>query len=160
MAPFLFNDIAECQESCGHFCEDVGNVDFGLCDFPLGIAIVNGECTSVSGCDWVVDEVDYSSAFFDSFEDCENSCFNSVGEGRLQEIKLYPVPFEDVLQMAFDRPVDAKWKLVDLSGRTVRSGVLNHSFFHEFHLGDLSRGSYILEIEAEHQRFVRRVIKE
>lgn len=52
-------------------CTDLGNVSFGLCDMVLGVALVNGSCTTVSGCGYVVNEVDYSSAFFDSFDDCE-----------------------------------------------------------------------------------------
>ena len=44
--------------------QDVAGIDFGECDFVLGIAQVNGVCTTISGCDWVVNGVDYSPAFF------------------------------------------------------------------------------------------------
>ena len=46
------------------FCQDLAGVDFGECDFVLGIAQINGVCTTISGCDWVVNGVDYSPAFF------------------------------------------------------------------------------------------------
>ena len=52
------------------FCQDVAGVDFGECDFVLGIAVVNGVCTTVSGCDWVVNGVDYSAAFFQDEPTC------------------------------------------------------------------------------------------
>lgn len=65
---------------CGSVqCQDLAGVDFGLCDMALGIAFINGSCVSVSGCGWVVDEVDYSPFFFQNMEDCEVSC--GVGGG-------------------------------------------------------------------------------
>jgi hypothetical protein len=58
-------------------CIDLSGIFFGLCDMVLGIGYVNGECSYVSGCDWVVDGVDYSDAFFDSMEECEEACVDS-----------------------------------------------------------------------------------
>ena len=57
-------------------CYDVGDIFFGFCDMFMGIAIVNGTCEGISGCDWVVDGIDYSEAFFDSINECEDSCLN------------------------------------------------------------------------------------
>jgi len=51
-------------------CQDLAGVDFGDCDMVLGIAQVNGVCTTLSGCDWVVDGVDYSPAFFQDEPTC------------------------------------------------------------------------------------------
>ena len=51
-------------------CMDVAGIDFGECDFVLGIAQVNGVCTTISGCDWVVNGVDYSPAFFQDEPTC------------------------------------------------------------------------------------------
>ena len=51
-------------------CMDVAGIDFGECDFVLGIAQVNGVCTTISGCDWVVNGVDYSSSFFQDEPTC------------------------------------------------------------------------------------------
>ena len=49
---------------------DLAGIDFGECDFVLGIAQVNGVCTTISGCDWVVNGVDYSPAFFQDEPTC------------------------------------------------------------------------------------------
>ena len=46
-------------------CQDLAGVDFGECDFVLGIAQINGVCTTVSGCDYVVNGVDYTHSFQD-----------------------------------------------------------------------------------------------
>ena len=51
-------------------CMDVAGIDFGECDFVLGIAQINGVCTTISGCDWVVNGVDYSPAFFQDEPTC------------------------------------------------------------------------------------------
>lgn len=51
-------------------CQDVAGVDFGDCDMVLGIAQVNGVCTTISGCDWVVNGVDYAPAFFEDEPTC------------------------------------------------------------------------------------------
>jgi len=59
-------------------CTDVGDVDFGFCDMAMGIAIVNGGCNYVSGCDWEVGGIDYSPAFYESFEECNSSCFENI----------------------------------------------------------------------------------
>ncbi len=59
-------------------CTDVGEVDFGMCAMELGIALVNGQCVGLSGCGYVIDGVDYSDAFYESFEICE-SCIDTVG---------------------------------------------------------------------------------
>ena len=55
-------------------CTDVGNVDFGLCDLALGVALVNGSCQFVSGCGTFVGGVNYAGAMFESMEACEGAC--------------------------------------------------------------------------------------
>ena len=61
-------------------CDDLGDVDFGLCDMVLGVAMQNGVCTYLSGCGWEVNGVDYSPAFYDSIDACNADCGdNGVG---------------------------------------------------------------------------------
>ena len=55
-------------------CDDLSNVDFGFCDMAMGVAVVNGVCTFVSGCGWDVNGVDYSPAFYESIEGCNVGC--------------------------------------------------------------------------------------
>ncbi len=59
-------------------CDDMAEVDFGECDMYMGIGIINGLCTNISGCGWDVNGVDYSPAFYDSLTECNNSCENAV----------------------------------------------------------------------------------
>ena len=59
-------------------CTDLEGVSFGLCDMVLGIAVVNGSCTYVSGCSWEVDGIDYSPAFYLTIEDCNSGCISPI----------------------------------------------------------------------------------
>lgn len=68
----------ECGAILADPCTDVSGVDFGPCDMYLGVAVVDSICTSVSGCGYIVDGVDYTPAFSDSSEECE-SCLNTSG---------------------------------------------------------------------------------
>ena len=58
-------------------CVNVSNIDFGECDMALGIGWNGIECEHFSGCDWVIDGIDYSDSFFQSIDECQSSCDNS-----------------------------------------------------------------------------------
>ena len=70
------------QLLCQQDCQDLGDVDFGLCDMAMGIALVDGSCVSVSGCGWEVGGVDYSPYFYTNIEDCiacdQDECVDST----------------------------------------------------------------------------------
>jgi hypothetical protein len=57
-------------------CLDLGHIDFGLCDMAMGFAFINGSCTFVSGCGWIVDNIDYSPFFYQNIDDCLSNCSN------------------------------------------------------------------------------------
>jgi hypothetical protein len=60
-------------------CMDLEEIDFGFCDMAMGVAVVGGECVYVSGCGWEVGGIDYSPAFYTSFESCEEGCLEAPG---------------------------------------------------------------------------------
>ena len=75
----------ECSGGGGDECHDLAEFglneeSFGECAMPLGWTLIEGECVMLSGCDWVVDEVDYSEYFYDSQEECESACSGLLGE--------------------------------------------------------------------------------
>lgn len=86
-------------------CQDLAGVDFGDCDMVLGIARVNGVCTTLSGCDWVVNGVDYSPAFFEDEPTC-TMCNEVPPECGLQ---LLTTSMDGMWYtfMAIDYPADA-----------------------------------------------------
>jgi hypothetical protein len=64
--------MGECGQNVE--CFDLADVDFGLCDMAMGIGLINGECTFISGCGWEVNGIDYSPYFFESMELCTSQC--------------------------------------------------------------------------------------
>jgi len=69
-------NLVDCYSEPVFSCDDLGNIFFGMCDMFLGYAVVDEICNGVSGCGWTSNGVDYSDAFFDSFNECENACSN------------------------------------------------------------------------------------
>ena len=99
-------------------CQDLAGVDFGECDMVLGVAQINGVCTTVSGCDWVVNGVDYSPAFFEDEPTC-TMCNEVPPECGLQLL----VATEDGMWYDFtalDVPSDAvlEWYIDDFLAQT------------------------------------------
>lgn len=160
LAEYFFEDLETCQTTCEQLCLDVTSIDFGPCDFVLGIAIYNGECQSVSGCDYTVDEVDYSGAFFDSLEDCEAACTTTIPELDRSDVNVYPVPFQNELGVQFDRAVSMEWQILDIAGRVVLEGDLKHSDQLFINTGSVTRGNYILKLSNSEVQVVKRIVKE
>jgi hypothetical protein len=71
---FIYESEVQCAANCQNACLDLSNLDFGICAMPLGIAIIDGECTMLSGCSYEINGVSYESYFFSSMEDCESGC--------------------------------------------------------------------------------------
>lgn len=67
----LFDSLTSCQATCDGPCQDLGDVDFGPCDALIGVGVVGGKCTWLSGCD----SGDYE--LFGSLEACTKAC-NSI----------------------------------------------------------------------------------
>jgi hypothetical protein len=55
-------------------CTDLAGIDFGFCDIVLGIGIINGNCSSISGCGAQVGAVNYAPAVYESMDDCMLAC--------------------------------------------------------------------------------------
>ncbi|GEM_PF-2198167 len=68
-------------------CTDLEGVDFGLCEAVMGVGIVKGKCTIISGClDFMIKGVDYSKAIFPTVEICEQTCNGNGGNGSTPEM--------------------------------------------------------------------------
>lgn len=54
-------------------------VEFGACAMPLGIALTDSGCVSLSGCGYIgSDGIDYSSAFYTSTYACNSQCLGDT----------------------------------------------------------------------------------
>jgi len=122
-------------------CTDLEGIDFGLCEAVMGVGIVNGKCTTISGClDFVVKGVDYSEAIFPTVEICEQTCNTTIDNGSSSEI------FETFPWLA--EVVDAN----DCKGTTVEVydvGTFNFVFVQTETTGELyfeNGGFYCMEL--------------
>ena len=106
-------------------CIDLSGLDFGACAMVLGIGYVNGECSYVSGCGWILNDIDYSNAFFDSMDECSSACFEiSFTLGDINYDSLINVQ-DIVLLVSFvlqtDFPTNTEFMAADYNG----DGILN-----------------------------------
>jgi hypothetical protein len=100
------NAIAECFDLSGLF--------FGDCDMFLGYGIVYGVCGGVSGCGWDVDGIDYSDAFFETMDECEEAC----GDGDITcdeiTVEYESLHFGEYLTCDYDNDCIAVWGHCDV----------------------------------------------
>jgi len=129
-ADYYFNgELINCDLSMD--CVDLTGIDFGDCDMVLGIGWINNNCVTVSGCDWIADSIDYSNAFFDSIDNCNESC-STISNDEITQIPTtfvvhqnYPNPFNPVTTLRYDLPEDALVNITiyDMMGRVVKTMV-------------------------------------
>ena len=120
----LEENLVDCYASSNE-CIDLSGLDFGACAMVLGIGYVNGECSYVSGCGWILNDIDYSNAFFDSMDECSSACFEiSFTLGDINYDSLINVQ-DIVLLVSFvlqtDFPTDTEFMAADYNG----DGILN-----------------------------------
>ena len=120
----LEGNLVDCYASSNE-CIDLSGLDFGACAMVLGIGYVNGECSYVSGCGWILNDIDYSNAFFDSMDECSSACFEiSFTLGDINYDSLINVQ-DIVLLVSFvlqtDFPTDTEFMAADYNG----DGILN-----------------------------------
>ena len=124
---YLYGELIDCDSSID--CIDLTGIDFGLCDMVLGIGWVNDNCVYVSGCDWVADSVDYTDAFFNSMDDCIETCVlvsNDESNQLPTAFSLYnnyPNPFNPMTTIRYNLPDDALVNITiyDMMGRVVKT---------------------------------------
>ena len=90
-------------------CADLSDVPFGMCEMYLGVGIVDDECSYISGCGYEVDGIDYSNMFFDSLDECQESCnSNECEEGF---IEMHDLCFHEgdigVIQLMIDNSYES-----------------------------------------------------
>ena len=124
---YLNDELINCDLSMD--CVDLTGIDFGLCAMVLGIGWVNNNCVTVSGCDWIADSIDYSNAFFDSIDNCNESC-STISNDEITQIPTtfvvhqnYPNPFNPITTLRYDLPEQATVNITiyNMLGREVKT---------------------------------------
>ena len=170
---YLYGELINCDSSID--CIDLTGIDFGLCDMVLGIGWVNDNCVYVSGCDWVADSVDYTDAFFNSMDDCIETCVlvsNDESNQLPTAFNLYnnyPNPFNPTTQIRYNLSEDAMVSITiyDIMGRSIRSlvnskqtaGYRSIRWDGKNNLGEsVSAGMYIYTIQAGEFRQTKKMV--
>lgn len=68
MGHTLYESLEECWKACYDPCDDLVGLDFGACDMVLGVGVVDGKCTWLSGCD------DEGHPLFENLQQCWKTC--------------------------------------------------------------------------------------
>ena len=63
---------------CVDPCMDMSGLDFGLCDMFLGFTWLNGTCAPLSGCGYVIGNIDYNPNFYATAWECQQNCGNPL----------------------------------------------------------------------------------
>ena len=170
---YLNGDLIYCDSSTD--CFDLTGIDFGLCDMVLGIGWVNDSCVYVSGCDFVADSVDYTDAFFNSMDDCIQSCV-FISNFEINQLPIafnlynnFPNPFNPVTTFRYDLPEDelVDITIYDMMGRVVKTLINDQQTAGYRSLqwnatndagSPVSAGIYIYMIQAGEFRQVRKMV--
>ena len=170
---YLNDDLINCDLSMD--CVDLTGIDFGLCTMALGIGWANDNCATISGCDWVADSVDYTTAFFNSMDDCIEACFLASNDvinqlpHAFNVYNNYPNPFNPVTTLRYDLPEDALVNITiyDIMGRIVRTLINNqqNAGFKSIQWNatnnvgtSLSAGLYLYKIQADYLVQTRKMV--
>ncbi len=88
----------------------------------------------------------------------ENSTSTTRAEKENMDIKIYPNPFSDYIFLEMENSSQATFKLIDFTGKIVKSGVFDSNRINIF-TGDLQEGIYFLEIMTEGNSFVKKLVR-
>ena len=149
------SSLENCQTNCMEFdlapaCSDLSNIDFGMCFMSLGIGIINGQCTMISGCSNISGMIDYSASLYTSMLSCQACLISSLSEQDL-EINLYPNPASEHLTLTTNYTSgNSEIVILDILNREVYS--VNFSGKEvEIDLSNFGKGTYILELKQNNK---------
>ena len=103
----------DCEEPLEE-CFDFSGTDFGLCTMVLGVGLLNDECSYISGCDWIINGIDYSDLFFDSIDECDEQCTNDTICDDIEENYLV-LHSEEYIECEYDIDCMSVWGDCDIS---------------------------------------------
>jgi hypothetical protein len=81
----------------------------------------------------------------------------SVKKELKKEIKIYPLPVEDILKIEGDVLPNSKFEIVTLSGQVLISSNLSDSY--QINTSDLKSGLYVLKISSKEKTITQKIVK-
>jgi hypothetical protein len=147
-------EAGECPSNNVSICSDLSGIDFGACDMVLGIAVVDGECVTVSGCSTTaMNGVDYSSVFTGDQSFCEQNCLcgtsNSLDEIERLDIAISPNPMSNEFSLIYRSSKSFEMSITDLTGRNVMDRSIRSEQIID--VSSLKDGVYILVLREKGQ---------
>ena len=124
---------------------------------------------------FVADSVDYTNAFFNSMDDCIQSCV-FVSDIEINQLPIafnlynnFPNPFNPVTALRYDLPEDALVNIIiyDMMGRIVKNLVSNHQTAGYKSIkwnatndsgSPVSAGIYLYQVKAGKYRQTRKMV--
>ena len=125
-ADYFYEDELFICENPGSM-NDLTNVNFGECEMVLGYGWRNNHCSLISGCGFIIDDVNYSDFIYSSLFDCISaSTLGNENEINPTVFKLYqnhPNPFNPITSLRYDLPEDGLVNIAiyDMMGRIVKT---------------------------------------
>ena len=88
-----------------------------------------------------------------------DSCNTSVNELFNNQLKIYPNPTSDKVNIELPKGIVVNINLTDLKGRVIhqRKNVLK---YHIFNTKDLAKGTYLIKIESTEGEYIRKLLIE
>ena len=124
-ADYYYEDELFVCESPGSM-NDLSSVDFGECEMMLGFGWVNNHCSQVTGCGFIIDDVNYSDYLYSSLFDCISaSTLGSENEINPTVFKLYqnhPNPFNPTTKIRYQLAKNShvKISIFNMMGKLVK----------------------------------------
>ena len=149
------SSLENCQANCMEFdlapaCSDLSNVDFGFCSMPLGIGIINGQCTMISGCSNISGMIDYSASLYTSMTSCQACLPSSLSEQELEN-NLFPNPASENLTLTTNYASgNSELVILDVLNREVYTGSFSGKEV-EIDLSNFVKGTYILQLKQNNK---------
>ena len=125
-ADYYYEDSLFICENPGSIV-DLSNIDFGMCEMVLGFGWINNHCSLISGCGFIVDNVNYSDFVYSSLFDCISASTLDVGE-KISPSTFYlyqnhPNPFNPITQINYQLSKNShiKIEVYDMMGKLVKT---------------------------------------
>lgn len=112
------------------------------------------------GNSWILQTINWNNNHSSNLQDVCNSLSISEIDILKKEISIYPNPTNNFITIQNNRnsTENFEYKIVDLTGRTVKSG--DSKFNEQINIESLSNGNYIIQIQTEYrEKFTEKLIK-
>jgi len=85
---------------------------------------------------------------------------SAVNEHALSaNIKVYPNPTKDWLNIDFEKPTDGHVRLTDMNGKLVLESVIQSNQQHQFNIQHLAQGTYFLSLLIDNEQSTYQIQK-